>query len=123
MSDIPDMTHADLDALIAENISSLVDEMGLKPTRWSLDAGLSRTAVKDIVSRKVRSPSYATIAKLAKAADVNPLRLTVGPKYSKLGEEEARIVHLVSQLPADLRHKLLGYAEALADVPVDSQGQ
>lgn len=122
MSDIPYMQGPDLDSLIAANIASLIESEGLKPTRWSLDSGLSRTAVKDILDRKVRSPSYATIAKLAKTARVDPLRITVGPGYSELDPDEARILHLVSRLPAHLRHKLLGYAEALADDQAESQG-
>ena len=113
LADISAMKTDDIDRLIVRNIVSLLEEKDLKPTRLSLDAGLSRTAVADIINGKSRSPAYATIVKLADAAGVRPERITVGPDSLPLSEDERAILDLSAQLPLSLRRKLLGYGEGL----------
>ena len=113
--DISDMRTDDIDALIKANIESLLVERDLKPTRLSLDAQLSRTTIGDILAGRTRSPSYSTLCKIAGAAGVNVLRITVGPSWEDRTREEQQILDLSARLPEDLRRKLLGYGQGLLD--------
>jgi transcriptional regulator with XRE-family HTH domain len=115
MLDISDMKADDMDAHIAANIAAIIKNRGLAHTRVSLDAGLSRSAVADIINRKSRSPSYATLVKIADTIGVSIEQITIGPNAPALSEDEAYIYSLVSQLPGDLRHKLTGYLEGLVE--------
>ncbi len=113
--DISYMQTDKIDSLIKANIESLLAEKDLRPTRLSLDAGLSRTTIGDILAGRTRSPSYSTLCKIARAANVNILRITVGPSWEGRTHEEQQILDLSTRLPADLRRKLLGYGQGLLD--------
>lgn len=109
------MKRDKIDELVRRNVQSLIDEKGLKPTRWSLDAGLSRTAVADILHKKSRSPGYSTLMLLANAADVDVLRLTVGPNWKQMSHDERQVLDILSRLDEPLRRKLVGYGQGLVD--------
>lgn len=55
-----------------ERLTALMEEQGLKAATLSIEAGLGRTAVRDILERTTRSPEYFTVAKLADRLGVTP---------------------------------------------------
>ncbi len=61
------MNHMDV---IAANLERLIKERGLSRRGLSLDAGLSETVVRDIVQKRIASPTYMTLVKLAKVLAV-----------------------------------------------------
>lgn len=101
-----------LNQLLADNLASLMDERGLNPSKWAKDAGLSHTAVRDILQKKVKNPTYGTLLKLAKVAGVDVQRITVGPHYQREREQNEEIIHLLLQLEPQERDFLLNAAKA-----------
>lgn len=60
---------------IAENLARLIEERGTNNRAVAEAAGLGHTAVRDIITRKVKSPTYVTLERLAavlgvKVADI-----------------------------------------------------
>lgn len=62
----------DTGAVIAERIERLVAERGSNPRAVALAAGMSPTGVRDIITRKTKNPTFASLQKIAQVlgADV-----------------------------------------------------
>lgn len=56
--------------IIASNLERIIAEKGTNNRAVADAAGLGHTAVRDIITRKVRNPTFATIAKLAEVLRV-----------------------------------------------------
>lgn len=76
----------------------------------ALRAGLTNSAIRLMISRGNQSPKLDTARKICKALGVTLEEFLSDAQT----EEEREIVRLVSELPADLRQKLLGYGQGLA---------
>lgn len=61
----------DAGQMIAENIERLVLEKGTNPRAVSVAAGMSPTGVRDIITRKTKNPTYASLQKIADVLEVN----------------------------------------------------
>lgn len=112
---LQDKSSMDLDQLnelLSRNITSLMEEKGLNPSAWAKDSGLGHTAVRDIVSFKVKSPTYRTLVALAQTAGVDIRRITVGPNFSGLEADQSKAVDLLFQLEPSERKFLLNAAKA-----------
>lgn len=101
-----------LNRLISANLKSLMEEKGLNASAWAKQAGLSHTGVRDIILRKVKNPTYRTLLNLAETAGVDVRRITVGPHFAKVDEEQVATIHLLSQLEESERHFLINAAKA-----------
>ena len=101
--------------LIAQNIRSLLEEKGLKATPLSIEAGLSRMAISNILNGQSLSPKFSTLEAIAKAAGVDVRRITVGPLGSGLAPSERRLLHQISQLDDEKRLRLEAFLEGLSD--------
>ena len=54
---------------IAENLERLIAEKGTNNRAVAEKAGLGHTAVRDIITRKVKNPTYATLVRLAEVLE------------------------------------------------------
>lgn len=97
---------------IAKNLERLLDEKGLKPTPLSLKAKLSRTAISDIISRKTKNPTYASLVKIANAAGVDVMRIIDGPDYTNRSKDDLETISLVHQLTQEERATLKHFLKA-----------
>lgn len=81
----------------------------LTVSNLSVKAGLSNSAIRQMFDQN-RSPRLLTMRKICTALG------TTVEEFMSLAqtEEEREIVRLISQLPAPLRHELLGYGRALS---------
>lgn len=95
---------------IAENLKSLLEEKGLAETRLALDAGMSRTGVRDIIKRKTKNPSYVNLVKIAEAAGVDVRRIIVGPDFEQSDQDDLETLDLLHQLDHQERQFLLTVA-------------
>ena len=75
----------------------------------AVKAGLSNSAIRQMLDKN-RSPRISTMRKICHALGTTLEEFMSDART----EEELEIVRLVSQLPANLRHELLGYGRALA---------
>jgi transcriptional regulator with XRE-family HTH domain len=66
-----DLSYMDADDKIAVNLQRIIDERGTNARAVAISAGLGVTAVRDIISRKTRSPTIATLAKITNAIGVS----------------------------------------------------
>lgn len=55
-----------------KTLRQLIDERGLNPRQLSLQAGLNPTAVRDMLSGRVRHPRYDTLQALARTLGTSP---------------------------------------------------
>ena len=115
ISDISAMPHDAHTSIISRNLRDLLDEKGLKPTPLSLSAGLSRSAIGEILSGKSESPKFSTLEKIAEAAGVDVRRITVGPLGGDLSAAERRMLDQLSRLDEEKRQRLLAYLDGLVD--------
>lgn len=79
---------------VADNIRRLLEESGLSANAASLRAGLPRDAISDILKGKSAHPRADTIAKIARAFDVDPGTLLTGRRQAaapRLGAEEVEL--------------------------------
>jgi transcriptional regulator with XRE-family HTH domain len=106
------MDDTALNDLIVGNLSSVMAERGLTPSAWARAAGLSHTAVRDIISTKVKNPTYRVLVALAEAAGVDVRRITVGPHYLSADRDDAEALDLLAQLEPPERAFLLRAAKA-----------
>lgn len=120
-SDISSMDIEDLNRLLAANLQSLMDEKGLNPSAWAKDAGLNHTAVRDILLTKVKSPTYRTLLSLADTAGVDVRRITIGPDFKSMDQEDAELLDLLSQLEPLEREFLIDAAKARIASRADSE--
>ena len=58
-----------MDNVIASRIQARMDELGMNPSQVALDAGLGRSAVRDILSGKAKNPQFMTLARIARVLD------------------------------------------------------
>ena len=100
--------------IIAHNLETLLEEKGLAETRLSVDAGLGRTVVRDIIKRRTKHPAYATLVKIANAAGVHVNRIIIGPNYQSLAKEDQDMLELLHQLNDDERQMILSVARERA---------
>lgn len=56
---------------IAARLARLVDERGSNPSAAAKAAGLNHTAIRDIITRKTKHPTFDTLARIAEALDVS----------------------------------------------------
>lgn len=71
------MTKPDNTQLV-ERIKERMDAVGTNPSRLSIDAGLGRSSVKDILTGRVKSPRIDTIKRLAGKLNCSAEYLVVG---------------------------------------------
>ena len=57
---------------LQKRLAALMEEQDVKAATLSTEAGLGKTAVRDILERTARSPEYFTVAKLADVLGVTP---------------------------------------------------
>lgn len=60
---------------IAANLERIIAEKGTNNRAVAEAAGLGHTAVRDIVTRKVQNPTYATLLRIASVLQVNVLEI------------------------------------------------
>lgn len=112
MYEIPYMNIEALNSRVVENIRSLIEEKGAKPTSLSKAAGLGHTTIVDLLKKPGASPRYDTILKIAKALNVDVRRITIGPEYDRFEAQDAELVDLLLQLEPSERQFLLNAAKA-----------
>ena len=89
--------------------SAIEADQELSVSSLAVKAGLSNSAIRQMLKDN-RSPRVSTMRKICAA-----LGTTLEEFMSNAQtEEEQEIVRLISQLPSDLRHELLGFGKALA---------
>jgi transcriptional regulator with XRE-family HTH domain len=80
---------------VADNIRRLLDESGMSASAASKKAGLPRDAISDILKGKSAHPRADTIAKIARAFEVDPGAILTGqvrrPAESRLGAEQIEL--------------------------------
>lgn len=91
------------------NLQTRMADLGLSMNELSRRAGLSQTAVFDIVNSRANSPRLATLEKLAKALGTTVTDLL---QAGDRAEAEKRILDAFSSLPAPDQERLLQTAEA-----------
>lgn len=69
--------------IIASNLARIIEDSGTNNRAVAEAAGLGHTAVRDIITRKVKSPTYSTIEKLAQVLGVDVLEI-IGPTRKRL---------------------------------------
>lgn len=62
--------------MIAQRLEALIEQRGMKPTAVSLQAGMSRTGVRDIITRKTKNPKFETLRRLADVIGVDVSEIT-----------------------------------------------
>lgn len=112
MYEIPYMNIEALNSRVVENIRTLIDEKGAKPTSLSKAAGLGHTTIVDLLKKPGASPRYDTILKIAKALNVDVRRITIGPEFERFEAQDAELVDLLLQLEPSERQFLLNAAKA-----------
>lgn len=108
------MDYEDISELIATNLDSLLSERKLKATVLAKQANLNHTAVRDILTRQSKNPSYITLLKIADAANVDVRRITIGPDYEDYDDQVSRLIDAYLRLKPEGREFLLRAAEAQA---------
>lgn len=81
---------------ISKNLKQLMEEADLPLTSGEL-MGLNRTALRDILQGRTRSPRYETLLKIANYFQVDVKRLTHGENYD-IGAGDNEFQMLISQL-------------------------
>lgn len=94
---------------LAANLERICEERGLSYEGLSKAAGLSRTAVLDIIKGRSGSPRIVTVSKLAHHLGMDPFELLGG---TGLGRTERRILDAFGQLSEGEQEMLLAVAEA-----------
>ncbi|WP_369822829.1 XRE family transcriptional regulator [Rhodovulum sp. MB263] len=64
--------------MIAERLKALIEDRGTNNRAVALAAGMGPTGVRDIISRKTRSPTYANLLKIADVLGVDVQEITGG---------------------------------------------
>ncbi|MCV6826024.1 MULTISPECIES: helix-turn-helix domain-containing protein [Halocynthiibacter] len=113
--------NMDIDDLIVANLKRLILEKQTNTSALAKAAGMNHTAVRDILTRKAKSPKYATLVKLANALDVPVWEITGGDRSANLTPEERRMLFAMSQLSDEIREVLLKSAEA--QIPDPEKGK
>lgn len=100
------------DRTFAEKLRARIDaDPDLTEAGLAVKAGLSNAAIRKLLAGNTQNPRMDTAMKICRA-----LGTTVEEFMSEAETpEEHEIVRLVSQLPAHLRQKLLGYGQGLLD--------
>lgn len=110
-----------INARVADNIRSLMDEIGSNPSRLAKDAGLGHTSIRDILAKPNSSPRYETLLKIADAAGVDIRRITVGPDFAQVDQVDAELFDTFLRLEPSERRFLLNAAKAQIDARRRSQ--
>lgn len=120
------------------NLQRLLDERGMNPRQLSMQAGLNPTAVRDMLSGRVRSPRYDTLQAIAKVLETTPawlmgdavtrhdLRQSNRSEHARL-ELLTEIIARLQETAADMKRPLAAkelasmamtlYRQMLADDP------
>lgn len=90
----------------------------LNRTKLAKAAGLDKSTIRQMIEMN-KSPRMETAEKICKALG------TTVEEFMAQGstEEEQRIAYLVSQIPAEMRLRVLGFSEALHDEHLEAQRQ
>ena len=91
------------------NLQTRMAHLGLSMNELSRRAGLSQTAVFDIVNSRANSPRLATLEKLAGALGTTVTELL---QAGERAEAERRILEAFALLPKPDQERLLRTAEA-----------
>jgi DNA-binding Xre family transcriptional regulator len=101
----------DCSEILRENLARMIAEKGTNPARLSLDAGLNRRGVSDILEGRAKSPKLSTVFKLAEALSCDPgeliglgPRLHLAPRLAQLLQQyseadQARLATALANLP------------------------
>ena len=81
------------------------------PAGLAIRAGLDNSAIRSLLSGRAQGPRLETAMKICAAIGTTIEEFMGQPRSA----EERDILRLLSQLPVELRQRLLGYAEALSD--------
>lgn len=112
-----DISYMDIGDLIAKNLAEVIEAKGANPSAIAKAAGLGHTAVRDIILRKAKNPTYATLLKIAKVLEVDVTEITTGPASAPLSPEQRELLDLWSQVSEQEREFLLKSARGLAGQP------
>ncbi len=90
----------DTGQMIAQRIEAIIAERGTNPRAVALSAGMSATGVRDIILRKTKNPTFASLAKIAEVLGVPVTDIIEGttppPSIAVPGRAGAgAVVHLV----------------------------
>lgn len=89
------------------NLRALMEEQGFNPRSLSLKAGLSPTAVRDMLEGRSRFPRYDTAKALAEALDTTPAFLMGDEKFvrdmSSAGKGLVQDMELLTEIITRLR--------------------
>lgn len=91
-------------------LRALIESRGKSMGEVSERAGLSRTAIRDIMNGRAKSPGIDTLQAIAKALNVSLPELFVEPT----SQEHVRILRLLGQLSPEAQLKMIGFAEGIA---------
>ena len=97
---------------VAKNIESLLKEKGLNPSGVAKSGGMGHTAIRDIITRKTKHPTYATLVKIAEIAGVDISRITVGPHFTAMTQDDLESISVMFQLKPEERKFVLNIANA-----------
>lgn len=101
-----------INARVVENIRTLLEEKGAKPTALSKAAGMGHTTIVDLLKKPGASPRYDTVLKIAHALNVDVRRITIGPDYLHADQRSAAILEKLLQLEPSELQILLKAADA-----------
>ena len=96
----------------AERLQRVIDDdPSLTPAGLAVKAGLDNSAIRSILSGRIKHPRLDTAIRICEALGTT-LEEFMGSAQTS---EEREILRLLTRLSADRRRQLLGYGQALAD--------
>ena len=78
---VADESDVELGKMIAARIAALIEEQGTNPGAVAKAAGLGVTSVRDLLSGRARTPTVATLVRIARALHADPGDL-ISPQQS-----------------------------------------
>jgi transcriptional regulator with XRE-family HTH domain len=97
--------------VLARNIQQIIAARGTTPAAVNRKAGLSQTAVYEIISGRIKSPTLGTIEKIAAALETTVIDLL---SENRQVEARHRILEAFDRLPPEDQERLLQTAQAWA---------
>lgn len=108
--------------IMRERLNDLIKESGRSMGDLSESAGLSRTAIRDIMNGRSKSPGIDTLQAIAVTLNVSLPEIFQRPQSAA----QQRILRILDQLSPEEQLRMMGFAEGLSssqgEKPQKSQG-
>lgn len=103
----------DIDNTIANNIAQYFEDNDLSPIGEAQKIkNIGKTVIRDIITRKTRSPTYSSLSKIAAHFGLTVAELVTYPKNIDPNSQDAQILDLWYRLDPNERNLLLNVGEA-----------